>query len=312
MTHERAWLAASFGRTGVAPFVANPDAEVISLLDGLGGAGYVPVRSWAVTAGDVIAPVAQAEAGLDEYLAKLRQRRLRPAFVAVSDPEPFRRRGYDVSELADEAVVDLAAFSLAGSARANLRHSVTSARRAGLTIAAYEPCFAEQIAEVSREWLRTKRGGELGFTLSRLEDVAGQLGDGATDAWVLLDAGGAVQAWCTWRHYLGRRARVIDVMRRRLDAPNPSMDLLLAGTIEHYRDEGVQFASLASVPREHGNAAERIYPTRSLRAYKQKFNPSWEPRYLAVPRKWRRPFALAAIGTAYCPGGMGRALRRNG
>ena len=309
---ERAWLAASFGRTGVAPFVANPDAEVISLLDGLGCAGYVPVRRWAVTAGDVIAPPGYGEWAVTEYLGSLRQRRLRPAFVAVADPEPFAQLGFDVTELADEAVLELASFSLAGSARANLRHSVTSARRAGLTIAAYEPRFAEQIAQLSQQWLRTKRGGELGFTLSRHEDVAAQLNCGATDAWVLLDAAGTVQAWCTWRHYLGGRARVIDVMRRRLEAPNPSMDLLLAGTIEHYRDQGVQFASLASVPREHGDAAERIYPTRSLRAYKQKFNPTWEPRYLAVPRKWRRPFALAAIGTAYCPGGMRRALRRNG
>jgi phosphatidylglycerol lysyltransferase len=307
----RAQLAASYGRTGVAPFIANPDVEVIDLVGGWGAAGFSPVRRWAVTAGDVVAPEGLTEQALSEYLDALRGRRLRPVFVAVSDPAPLQRRGFHVSEIADEAVLDLTGFSLAGSKRANLRHSVTSARRAGLSIAPYSPRYDAQLAEVSAEWLRTKRGGELGFTLSRLDDVAGQLGDHNTDLWVLLDGADRVQAWCTWRHYLGDRGRVVDMMRRRTNAPNPAMDLLLAGTLEHYRDAGVELASLASVPRTHGSAAERIYPTRSLRAYKQKFDPRWEPRWLAVPSAWQQPFALAAVCAAYCPGGMRRALRRN-
>lgn len=308
---NRARLAGRHGRTGVAPFIANPDVEVVDLVDGAAAAGFSRVRGWAVTAGDIVAPEALAEVALSQYLDVLRERRLHPAFVAVSDPEPYRRRSFDVSEVADEAVLDLATFSLKGSKRANLRHSVTSARRAGLTVAPYAPWQADQIADVSREWLLTKRGGELGFTLSRHDDVAGQLGDQETDLWVTVDDSGVVQAWCTWRHYLGGQARVIDVMRRRTNAPNPAMDFLIAETLEHYRDAGLERASLASVPREHGAAAERIYPCRSLRAYKQKFDPVWEARWMAVPAKWRRPFALAAVSSAYCPGGMYRALRRN-
>jgi phosphatidylglycerol lysyltransferase len=104
---------------------------------------------------------------------------------------------------------------------------------------------------------------------------------------------------------------VIDIMRRRLSAPNPAMDLLIASSLERYRDLGLALASLASVPRSHGQAAERAYPTKSLRAYKQKFAPRWEPRWLAVPRARQRPLALLAICGAYCPGGLGRALLRN-
>ncbi len=164
---------------------------------------------------------------------------------------------------------------------------------------------------MSAAWLSTKRGGELGFTLSRYDDVAGQLAAGVTDLWVVLDEAYTVQAWCTWRHYLNGDARVLDIMRRRPHAPNPTMDFLICTSLEHYRDSGVTWASLASVPREHGSAAERIYPARSLRAYKQKFDPRWEPRWLAIAAAWQRPFALAAICGAYCPGGMRRALLRN-
>lgn len=306
-----AHLAARFGQTGLAPFLATPDVDVVDLVDGFGAAGYARKRRWAVTPGDVIAPEPLADMALSQYLDALAQRRLRPVFLAVRDPEPLRRRGFALSEVADEAVLELRTFSLRGAKRANVRHSATSARRVGLSVVPYAPWQDEQLAAVSREWLSTKRGGELGFTLSRHEDVAVQLGDGTTDLWTVLDQAGEIQAWCTWRHYANGAARVLDVMRRRPQAPNPAMDLLIAETLEHYRDIGVTRASLASVPREHGSLAERVYPCRSLRAYKQKFDPVWEPRWLAVPAAWHQPFALAAVCAAYCPGGMRRALVRN-
>lgn len=309
--HRLARLAAEYGRTGVAPFIANPDVEVVELFGGEAASGYARVRRWAVTPGDVIAPPGAAELALSEYLEVLAARRLRPAFLAVSDPVPYTRRGLDVAEVADEAIIDLPVFTLSGSARSNLRHSTTSARRAGLRVMAYEPWQERQIEEISREWLRTKRGGELGFTLSRHDDVAGQLDDHTADLWVIVDRDDVVQAWCTWRHYLGGRGRVVDVMRRRVDAPNPAMDCLLATVLEQYRDAGLAQASLASVPRDHGDLADRVYPSRSLRAYKQKFHPRWEPRWLAVPRPRQQMFALAAVASAYCPGGLRRAVFRN-
>jgi lysylphosphatidylglycerol synthetase-like protein (DUF2156 family) len=308
---EYSVLAARYGRTGVAPFVANPDLDVVRLLGGVAASGYARVRRWAVVPGDVIAPDDLVEPALDEYLDLLSARRLRPAFVAVSDPVPYRRRGFDVTEIADEAVIDLPTFGLSGSKRANLRHSTTSARRAGLTVLPYAPWQDPQIEEISQQWLRTKRGGEMGFTLSRHDDVAAQLSDHTADLWVIVDGEGVVQAWCTWRPYLDGQARVVDVMRRRINAPNPAMDCLLVTVLENYRDAGLQQASLASVPRDHGAMADRIYPSRSLRAYKQKFQPRWEPRMLAVRAAWQRPLALAAIGTAYCPGGLRRAVFRN-
>jgi len=308
----RALLASLHGRTGVAPFIASPEVVVLDLLDGRAAAGFTQVGRWAISPGEPVAPRHLFESALGEYLDRIACLRLRPAFMAVSDPTPFTARGMAVQEVADEAVVDLASFTLAGSARANVRHAVSSARRHGLMFAAFHRGMTGQLREISESWLATKRGGELGFTLSRHDDVAYQLEEGATDLWTVLDASGQVQAWCTWRHYLGGTGRVIDVMRRRPDAPNPAMDFLLASSLETYRDQGLRLASLASVPRPHGELAERIYPTKTLRAYKQKFAPRWERRWLAVPKPRQAPFAMMAISRAYCPGGLGRALRRNG
>jgi lysylphosphatidylglycerol synthetase-like protein (DUF2156 family) len=304
-------LAARYGRTGVAPFIAHPDIERVDLLGREAAAGYVLVRRWAISPGDVIAAPEAFGLALCEYLDLLSARRLRPAFVAVGDPRPYRRLGMFTEEIADEAIIDLPSFSVAGSQRASLRHSTTSARRAGLTVVPFASSHECQIRDISDEWLRTKRGGELGFTLSRHCDVDAQRAEHSADVWVIVDGDGMVQAWCTWRPYLDGQARVLDIMRRRVSAPNPAMDCLLVTVLETYRDQGLLQASLASVPRDRGVWANHVYPTRSLRAYKQKFQPVWCPRWLAIRAAWQKPFAYTAIGTAYCPDGLRRAARHN-
>jgi phosphatidylglycerol lysyltransferase len=283
----------------------------VDLRDGRAAAAYARRGRWAVTAGDVVAPPDQAELALSEYIDELYGRRLTPAFVAVRDPVPYRRRGLSASPISDEAIVDLDDFDLSGSARAGVRHAASSAQRLGITVERHLACHDIGVALLSEQWLRTKRGGEYGFTLSRHDDVAEQVAAGNTDSWVALDRDGIVQAWCTWRHYAAGSARVLDVMRRNPDAPNPAMDYLLATTLLVYRDLGVRQASLASVPRDQGGTAERFYPTRSLRAFKQKFAPRWERRWLVVPSAWQRPLALAAIGRAYTTGGLRHALSHN-
>ncbi len=53
---------------------------------------------------------------------------------------------------------------------------------------------------------------------------------------------------------------------------------------------------------EHG---ESLYNFQGLRAYKDKFNPVWEPRYLACPGGLRLPGILADV-SALVAGGYRR------
>ena len=304
-------LACRHGRTGLAAFLTAPGLNVVELADGDAAAGYASRRGWAVTVGDVVAPAPVAEQARCQYLDVLDSRGLRPALLAVDDPIPYRRRGFAVSAIADEAIIDLPTFDVTGPARANLRHSVAAAGRQGLTVTRYDPVHAEQLAEVSAAWLATKRGGEYELTLSRHADIPAQLRDGLTDVWLVLDAAGRAQAWCSWRHYRAGAGRLLDVMRRRPDAPNPAMDLLLVTTLANYRAAELTEASLSCVPRIPNRGLEWVFPSQTLRAYKQKFVPRWQPRWLAVPSRRQRPFALAAIGGAYCPDGLRHALRPN-
>jgi lysylphosphatidylglycerol synthetase-like protein (DUF2156 family) len=90
------------------------------------------------------------------------------------------------------------------------------------------------------------------------------------------------------------------------------MDYLIADGLSSFAAQGVNEASLGSVPLSHGRLCERIYPTRSLHTYKQKFAPEWQPRFVATSSRLALPAALIAISRAYCGGGLVGAVRRNG
>ena len=299
-------IVEQWGRSPVSPFLPEPGNPLLCLAGG-GAAGYRPVRQWAVFPTEAAAPPGFEREALDSLLMGVSMLRRRPVFAAVSDPEPYRARGMYALPIADDARIDLAAFSLAGKRMASVRHSVTSARRAGLEVVPYSQAVAAGVERVSAEWLAQKRGGELGFTLGKFDPAA----VARVECRVAVDGTGRVAGFVTWRRYDDGHARVLDIMRRASDAPNPTMDLLLGESLIEFAAAGIAVASLGAVPRSHGRTSERIYPTVSLRRYKEKFAPTWVPLSLIAPSRRRLPGALLAVASAYCPGGLGRAITRN-
>ncbi len=296
---------AHWGRSSASPFLVGSDRTVIRI--GAGAAGWLRQGRWAVLATDVAAPAEAAEATLDELLEVLAGERLRPVFACVADPEPYRRRGMHAVPVAEDAMVDLGSFSLVGSHRAKVRHSLNAARRAGLVVVPFTEELAEGAASVSAAWLATKRGGEMGFTLGRFD--AEELR--RLDCRVAVNTEGRVMGFVTWLRYDGGRARVLDLMRRAPDAPYATMDALIAESLLGFASAGLERASLACVPVSRGRLAETIYPTASLRHYKDKFAPAWERRWLVVPRRHQLVGGFLAVTRSYCDEGLVRGLRRN-
>jgi len=137
-----------------------------------------------VVLGDPIGPSAEAAAGLAEFVEG-RRRAHRGIAVYQASAEGLAGlagAGFGrVFRIGQEAIVDLATFGLAGSGRANLRHTVTRYRRDGATVRWFAggldeaslAVLGDPLAAVDTDW-RRGAGPELGFTIAsfRRADLA--------------------------------------------------------------------------------------------------------------------------------------------
>jgi phosphatidylglycerol lysyltransferase len=115
-------------------------------------------------------------------------------------------------------------------------------------------------------------------------------------------------------------------MRYRREAPKDVMDALFVHLLLWGQAEGFRWFHLGMAPLsgfehspvsplwirlgsfvyEHGGA---VYNFQGLRAFKEKFDPVWQPRYLAYPGGIRLPRVLADV-SALIAGGYRRIFMR--
>jgi phosphatidylglycerol lysyltransferase len=103
-------------------------------------------------------------------------------------------------------------------------------------------------------------------------------------------------------------------MRYHPEAPGGTMDYLFVKLMEWGESQGFHWFSLGMAPlaglEERAMAApwnriaslvfrhgQHFYDFAGLRAYKEKFNPVWSPRFLAAPRGLSLPVVLMNIHT---------------
>lgn len=207
--------------------------------------------------------------------------------------------GLRAYKLGEAATVLLPGFDLKGGRMANLRQTVSKAQREDLVFevaAAGEEVDAimEELRAVSDSWLEQHDTREKTFSLGafdpdyiRSQPVA------------ILRQKGRMVAFATLLVTEAREEGSVDLMRFVEEAPKGSMDFLFVRIIEYLRDQGYQSFNLGMAPlsgmsrRESAPVwdrigsvifehAERFYNFKGLKAYKSKFAPRWEPRYIAV------------------------------
>jgi phosphatidylglycerol lysyltransferase len=207
--------------------------------------------------------------------------------------------GLSLQKLGEEGRVALRDFSLAGGQHKSLRQATRRLADDGITVRVVEPAeVAARMSElraVSDAWLAEKHTREKGFSLGFFSPEYLRRFPAA-----LVEQHGQLLAfanlWCGG----GKDELSIDLMRHRPDAPRGVMDLLFAelmqwGSAQGYAWFNLGMAPLSGLPEHelsplwnrvgaivfrHG---EHFYNFQGLRAYKEKFDPVWTPRYLAAP-----------------------------
>ncbi|MFN3457361.1 MAG: phosphatidylglycerol lysyltransferase domain-containing protein, partial [Novosphingobium sp.] len=208
--------------------------------------------------------------------------------------------GLQIVKYGEEALIDLAAFTLDTPDMRSVRKSEKVAARAGASFriipAAAVPVIMDELEAVSDQWLASRNGREKGFSLGFFDraymecfDVAVVMHEGRVVAFANL--------WLT----AGKEEASVDLMRHADDAPRGTMDFLFANLLLWAKAQGYRQFTMGMVPLSgiegrrlapawaraaalvfrHG---ERFYGFRGLRAYKEKFCPRWRTRYLAGPQ----------------------------
>jgi phosphatidylglycerol lysyltransferase len=224
----------------------------------------------------------------------------------------YRAAGLSALKLGEEAVVDLSGWSLSGNSMKGFRSAINRVEREGFGVTVHQPPLSDSVLAslraVSDAWLSIPGRRERSFTLGRWDDDYVR----RCPVLTLESSAGEIVAFINVIADGKPGEGTFDLMRHTPDAPNGSMDVLFVKLAETFRAENLQSFSLGMVPfydvgsnpddplLERGirlliDRMERFFSYRGLSAYKDKFHPRWEPRYLIYPSTVVLPQVALAI-----------------
>ena len=222
----------------------------------------------------------------------------------------YHDNGFYFFKQGEEAVVDLEEFNMEGSAHRTFRNVINRFAKDGFQFEVLAPPFTseflDQLEPVSTEWLGTRK--EMGFSVGWFSRSYLQK---APVAIIKNENTNEIIAFVSLilqdEEHTG-----IDLMRVKKDVPNSTMDFIFLQLLIHFKKEGYRYFSIGVAPlakvgsAPHSHKAERVahfvyehgqklYSFEGLRKFKDKFDPSWEPKYLAYPQLISLPALLIEI-----------------
>jgi len=269
-------------------------------------------RTWAALH-DPVGPRAEWAELISKFVALAHAHGGRAAFYQVrANALPlYLDAGLTLMKLGEEAHVVLDEFDLKGSHRAHLRYALKRGERDGFAVEVIEPArVPESIATlraISDGWLDSRDAREKSFSVAAFtEDYL------AAQSVMLVRQNGEPVAFVTFMTTDLNTEATVGVMRHVPQASPYAMEYLFTQLALHLKHAGFRSLSLGIAPfsgmsptplasRWHRLAnivwrfGGRFYNFRGLRAFKSKFQPQWEPRYLAASGSVGVFFTLADL-----------------
>ena len=284
-------------------------------------------RSW-VAMGD---PVGEDEEARRELVWSFRDLCERaggwPLFYQVrpEDLDLYLEVGMNLIKIGEEARVPLAEFNLDGKSKKVLRNTINKLTREGMRL---EIIPSEAVAPllptlkaISDAWMRDKGVREKGFSLGTFDPQYLQ-----RTPMALVWQNDQLVAFANLFLTDSKEEASLDLMRHLPEGTAGVMDFLFIELMQWAKAEGYRWFNLGMAPfsgLQNRRSAplwsrlgallfgrgERFYNFRGLHKYKDKFDPEWEPRYLAVPAGIALPLVLANIASLIS-GGLSGMVRR--
>jgi phosphatidylglycerol lysyltransferase len=223
--------------------------------------------------------------------------------------------GLTLLKIGEEARVPLEGFSLDGGDRKWMRKTQRRVEAEGCSFAIVgAEDIVDELRVISDSWLAEKRTREKGFSLGFFSEQYMRRCDVA-----VVRRGDEIVAFANLWNGAGEELSV-DLMRHLPDAPAGVMDYIFISLILWAQQQGYRWFNLGMAPlsglenRTLGTLWSRVgalayrfgenfYNFQGLRQYKEKFDPEWEPMYLASPGGLALPRILTNLA-ALISGGL--------
>ncbi|MFB7915156.1 phosphatidylglycerol lysyltransferase domain-containing protein [Streptomyces sp. NPDC056061] len=310
-TRLRALLAKHGGRDSLGHFALRRDKGVVFSPSGKAAVCYRVVSGVMLASGDPIGDVEAWPGAIERFMDEARAHSWTPAVMGCSETGGevwTRETGLLALELGDEAVVDVADFSLAGRPMRNVRQMVKRIERLGYEtrVRRASDIGEEELARIRQaaaDWRGTDN--ERGFSMA-----LGRIGDPADGDCVIATAHKsdedtadspygdlkAVLHFVPW----GRDGMSLELMRRDRAADPGMNELLIVASLQAAPQLSVARVSLnfamfrSALARGEKLGAgpvlrlwrglliflSRWFQIESLYKFNAKFRPRWEPRFV--------------------------------
>ncbi|WP_432942859.1 bifunctional lysylphosphatidylglycerol synthetase/lysine--tRNA ligase LysX [Kribbella sp. CA-253562] len=307
-------------RDSLGYFATRRDKAVVFSPDRNAAIAYRVVNGVSLASGDPLGDPAAWPAAIRTWLTETRTYGWSPAVLSASEEaaRAYVEAGLRALAMGDEAIIDVADFTLEGRTMRPVRQAVTRAQRAGYhaQVVRHGDLAADELAqyvELAEQWrgARTERGFSMAL---------GRLGDAADARCVMViarDSEGAVRGLLSFAPW-GVRGVSLDLMRRDPESVNGLMEFMVTALVDACGDLGVHrislnfamFREIFSDAERVGagpvlrltnallTAASRFWQLESLYQSNEKYLPRWSPRLICYSRGASLAQVLLAAGTA--------------
>jgi lysyl-tRNA synthetase class 2 len=298
-------------------FALRRDKAVIFSPSGKAAIAYRAVGGVSLASGDPLGDPEAWPGAIELWLREAAEHAWSPAVAGASEQagEIYARHGLTALELGDEAIVEVADFTLDGRAMRTVRQTVNKVKRSGYTarIRRHREIPPEEMAGLAAAADHWRYGQpERGFSmaLNRLGDPA----DGDCLMIECFDPDGRLRALLSYVPW-GKDGLSLDLMRRDKESDNGLVEFMVIELLQRAAEFGVAHVSLNfamfRAVFERGSKLgagpvlrlwrsvllffSRWWQIESLYRANAKYRPIWEPRFVL----YARSADLPRIGVAY-------------
>jgi phosphatidylglycerol lysyltransferase len=283
-------------------------------------------RSW-IAMGDPVGPKEEWEPLLWKYRELCDLHDGWPVFYQIESDNLglYLDLGMTFLKLGEEGRVNLKEFSLDGSSRKGLRYAYNKIAKENYTFSVVPPDqvppLLDELKQISDTWLAEKDTREKGFSLGFFEpEYMKKL------PIAIVRREENIIAFANIWTGADNEELSIDLMRHLPSAPNGIMDYLFIELMLWGKQQDYDWFNLGMAPMSgledrvlaplwhkvgtfvfrHG---EHFYNFKGLRQYKEKFDPVWQPKYLACRGGLVLPRILTNVATLISGGLKGVVIK---